>query len=118
MNQELTSHMGSSSVAAAVTRTCPIILQPNFLLLFQWPLLNLIIGPFFLDGIAGTGKSFVLKQVITEFRNQGKSVSATASTGYAAVEIQGCTIHSASEIGLGMESLHELNRNVKRRDLR
>lgn len=63
---------------------------------------------FFLTGSAGTGKSFVLKQIITALRNTGLSVVVTASTGCAAVAIQGCTIHSASGVGLGMDSLNKL----------
>lgn len=63
---------------------------------------------FFLTGSAGTGKSFVLKQIITALRSMGLSVVVTASTGCAAVAIQGCTIHSASGVGLGMDSLNKL----------
>lgn len=63
---------------------------------------------FFLTGSAGTGKSFVLKRIISLLRNMGLSVVVTASTGCAAVAIQGCTIHSASGVGLGMESLKDL----------
>lgn len=65
---------------------------------------------FFLTGSAGTGKSFVLKRIISILRNKGLSVVVTASTGCAAVAIQGCTIHSASGVGLGLESLKDLKR--------
>lgn len=72
---------------------------------------------FFLTGSAGTGKSFVLKRIISLLRNMGLSVVVTASTGCAAVAIQGCTIHSASGIGLGMESLQNLKQIARYKKL-
>lgn len=68
---------------------------------------------FFLTGSAGTGKSFVLKQIIRELRSQGLKVVVTASTGCAAVAIQGCTIHSATGVGLGLDSIESLKKKVQ-----
>lgn len=65
---------------------------------------------FFLTGSAGTGKSFVLKRIIHKLRELQMNVVVTASTGCAAVAIQGCTVHSASGIGLGMDSISRLRR--------
>jgi len=52
----------------------------------------------FLTGGAGTGKSFVLGRVITALRTRAKrmrgAVGVTASTGIAALNIGGCTIHA------------------------
>ena len=46
----------------------------------------------FLTGSAGTGKSFVLRQVIAQLRvRHGAGVHVTASTGAAAVLIGGKT---------------------------
>lgn len=72
---------------------------------------------FFLTGSAGTGKSFVLKRIINDLRERGLNVVVTASTGCAAVAIQGCTIHSASGVGLGMDSISKLRRRALSREV-
>lgn len=59
---------------------------------------------FLLTGSAGTGKSYVLKRIISQLRQVGKKVIVTASTGCAAVGIQGSTIHSALKLGLGTDA--------------
>jgi ATP-dependent DNA helicase PIF1 len=48
----------------------------------------------FLTGKAGTGKSYVVKKLITILKEQGKKVIALAPTGIAANNIKGQTIHS------------------------
>lgn len=48
----------------------------------------------FLTGKAGTGKSFVVKQAIDEFKKAGKNIVALAPTGIAANNIGGQTLHS------------------------
>lgn len=68
---------------------------------------------FFLTGSAGTGKSFVLQEIIRRLRDKGKQVAVTASTGCAAVAIQGNTIHSVSGVGLGMEPMERLKNFAK-----
>ncbi|CDF37523.1 unnamed protein product [Chondrus crispus] len=65
---------------------------------------------FLLTGSAGTGKSFVLKHVISVLRSMGKVVGVTASTGCAAVGIGGGTIHSLSGVGIGMDPIEKLVR--------
>lgn len=67
---------------------------------------------FFLTGSAGTGKSFVLKQIISTLRSGGKTVAVTASTGCAAVGIQGTTIHSCAKLGLGMTAIEKMRRKA------
>lgn len=69
---------------------------------------------FFLTGSAGTGKSFVLKHIIDSLRKRGLKVVVTASTGCAAVAIQGTTIHSACGVGLGMDSFEFLRKKAGR----
>lgn len=58
---------------------------------------------FFLTGSAGTGKSFVLREIIRRLRRKNRRVAVAASTGCAAVAIGGCTIHSLLSLGLGLE---------------
>lgn len=48
----------------------------------------------FLTGKAGTGKSTIVKEVISRLKKSGKVVAAIAPTGVAANNIQGSTIHS------------------------
>eukprot|EP01119_Soliformovum_irregulare_P020259 TRINITY_DN6533_c1_g4_i2.p1 TRINITY_DN6533_c1_g4~~TRINITY_DN6533_c1_g4_i2.p1 ORF type:complete len:516 (+),score=184.07 TRINITY_DN6533_c1_g4_i2:162-1709(+) len=55
----------------------------------------------FYTGAAGTGKSFLLEQIIQRLKDEGKTVFVTASTGVAASNIGGMTLHSWSGIGLG-----------------
>lgn len=53
----------------------------------------------FITGYAGTGKSFVLEQIITALQNQGKQLIVCATTGMAALRIGGATIHSVFGFG-------------------
>ena len=68
---------------------------------------------FFLTGSAGTGKSYVLKHIIRALRARGREVAVTASTGCAAVAINGNTVHSATGVGLGLESMEEFRRRAR-----
>ena len=56
----------------------------------------------FITGGAGTGKSEVLRLIIKDLENEGKSVVICAPTGVAAVNIGGMTIHSV--FGFNTES--------------
>lgn len=49
---------------------------------------------FFITGKAGTGKTMLLKKIVSECRAQGKNVVVTAPTGVAAKNAEGQTIHS------------------------
>lgn len=53
-----------------------------------------------LTGAAGTGKTHLLNNFITQARRQGRKVSITATTGLAASHLNGSTIHSWSGIGV------------------
>ena len=59
----------------------------------------------FFTGSAGTGKSFTLRHLIGVLQNKydTKTVHVTASTGIAATNIGGTTLHSYASIGLGNE---------------
>ncbi len=51
----------------------------------------------FITGSAGTGKSYILNQLRNDFPN----MVITASTGAAAINVSGTTIHSYAGIGIG-----------------
>ena len=66
----------------------------------------------------GTGKSVLLRELIRglqgKYRNEPDRVAVTASTGLAACNVGGVTLHSFSGIGLGKESAPELIKKIKR----
>lgn len=62
----------------------------------------------FLTGGGGVGKSYVLKTVVARLRERGKIVAVTASTGAAADQIGGVTLHSLLGLGLANDSLDKL----------
>lgn len=66
----------------------------------------------FLTGVAGTGKSFVLRRFIEEpgkhpVRGE-KVVAVCATTGIAALAIDGCTVHRWAGVGIGENTLEEI----------
>jgi len=65
---------------------------------------------FFYTGPAGTGKSFVLKVVTNKLKENKppRSVFITASTGVAACNIGGTTLHSFAGVGLGTKDVNDL----------
>lgn len=66
----------------------------------------------------GTGKSVLLREIIQglrrKFSPQADVVAVTASTGIAACNIGGSTIHSFAGIGLGVETAEELAKKVRK----
>ncbi len=72
----------------------------------------------FFTGSAGTGKSVLLREIIKGLRNKHKReperVAVTASTGLAACNVGGVTLHSFAGIGLGKEAVPELAKKIKR----
>ena len=72
----------------------------------------------FFTGSAGTGKSVLLRETIRVLREKYKReidrVAVTASTGLAACNVGGVTLHSFAGIGLGKEAVPELVRKIKR----
>jgi ATP-dependent DNA helicase PIF1 len=69
----------------------------------------------FFTGSAGTGKSFLTRKIIEQFHSgfMGAGVYVTASTGAAAVNIAGCTLHSFAGIGLGTASVAALFKKIR-----
>lgn len=70
----------------------------------------------FFTGSAGTGKSVVLRQLVHELRRRHGlfNVGVTASTGLAACNINGQTVHKFLSIGLGLGSPQDLALKIKR----
>lgn len=72
----------------------------------------------FFTGSAGTGKSVLLREIIAslrkEFQREPDRIAVTASTGLAACNVGGVTLHSFAGIGLGKEDVPELVRKIKR----
>ena len=52
----------------------------------------------YLSGSAGTGKSYLLQKFMADCKSQGRNVILTGSTGIAAEQIGGITIHKACSI--------------------
>ncbi|KAG7806493.1 hypothetical protein KL921_004890 [Ogataea angusta] len=70
----------------------------------------------FYTGSAGTGKSLLLRSLIKSLKKQHPlgSVGVTASTGLAACNIGGQTLHSFTGIGLGDAPADKLVKKIKR----
>lgn len=72
----------------------------------------------FFTGSAGTGKSVLMRAIISQLRQKYKKepdrLAITASTGLAACVIEGTTLHSWAGIGLGKEPAPELVKKIKR----
>lgn len=67
----------------------------------------------FFTGSAGTGKSVVLREVIRKLKQKKElrnefALAVTASTGIAAVNIGGTTLHSWAGIGKGEQEVESL----------
>ncbi len=70
------------------------------------------------DGEAGTGKSVLLREIIKSLRKKyavaADAVAVTASTGIAACNIGGVTLHSFGGAGLGLEKPEVLVGKIKK----
>ncbi|KAG4304852.1 hypothetical protein PORY_001905 [Pneumocystis oryctolagi] len=68
--------------------------------------------------VLGTGKSILLREIITSLRKkyakEPDRVAITASTGLAACNIGGVTLHSYAGIGLGRDSSEDLCKKIKK----
>ncbi|CCD24475.1 DNA helicase NDAI_0D01610 [Naumovozyma dairenensis CBS 421] len=71
----------------------------------------------FYTGSAGTGKSVILKTIISKLGSiHGKeAIAITASTGLAATTIGGTTLHKWAGVGLGDRSADQLANSIQRR---
>ncbi|KAL5495571.1 hypothetical protein ACEPAI_1034 [Sanghuangporus weigelae] len=68
----------------------------------------------FFTGSAGTGKSALLREIIKMLDGPSIEVAVTASTGIAAVNIGGTTLHSFAGVGLGKGDAERLVEMVEK----
>lgn len=72
----------------------------------------------FFTGPAGTGKSVLMRAIIHELKRKWardpERLAVTASTGLAACNIGGMTLHSFAGIGLGKEDAQTLVKKIRR----
>lgn len=70
----------------------------------------------FFTGAAGTGKSLLLNYIINKLKSiySYTDIGITASTGIAAINISGCTLHSFLGLGLARENLDILKKKISR----
>ena len=61
---------------------------------------------------AGCGKTFLLKHIIERYKSS-RFIAITASTGIAAVLLNGRTLHSWAGIGLGKKDVNSLIRKIE-----
>lgn len=87
----------------------------------QQQVLNMVVDQkqsVFFTGPAGTGKSVLLRAIIAELKKKWirdpERLSVTASTGLAACNIGGQTLHSFAGIGLGKEDVPALVKKIRR----
>lgn len=66
----------------------------------------------------GTGKSILLREIISALKKinerNPEAVAVTASTGLAACNVGGITLHSFAAFGLGKEAASELAKRIKK----
>ncbi|KKY17147.1 putative mitochondrial dna helicase [Diplodia seriata] len=112
---------GTSGLIADSMRSKKGKLSRVFLSEEQTHVLNLVVNEgksVFFTGSAGTGKSVLLREIIAALKKkyirESERVAITASTGLAACNIGGVTLHSFSGIGLGNAPAEELVKKIKR----
>lgn len=113
---------GSKQSETSATKTASANALPKFFLSEEQKcILSAVVDEgksIFFTGSAGTGKSVLMKTIITKLRQkytkEPDRVAVTASTGLAAVNIDGSTLHSFAGIGLGREPAAELLKKIRR----
>ena len=66
----------------------------------------------FLTGYAGTGKSYILNKLKETFK---KKLTVTSTTGIAAVNVRGQTLHSWAGVGLCKNPIHKTVEKIRTR---
>ena len=68
----------------------------------------------FITGGAGTGKSYLIKEIYNELKDDSKNVYLTSSTGVSALNIGGMTLHKYIGCGLAEESVEILYKKLQK----
>ena len=67
---------------------------------------------------SGTGKSVLLREIISALKKAHErnpdAVAVTASTGLAACNVGGVTLHSFAAFGLGKEDVNVLGKKIRK----
>ena len=120
-HRKLSKDVEGGEVAKSNTKKKKETVARVFLSDEQKSVLNLVAEQkksVFFTGSAGTGKSVLLRETIKLLRDKYKRepdcVAVTASTGLAACNVGGVTLHSYAGIGLGKEAVPELVKKIKR----
>ena len=120
-HRKLVKDVEGTDVAKSNTKKKREALPRVFLSDEQRSVLNLVVEQqksVFFTGSAGTGKSVLLRETIKvlrdKYRREPDRVAVTASTGLAACNVGGVTLHSFAGIGLGKEPVPELVKKIKR----
>jgi hypothetical protein len=72
---------------------------------------------YFLDSPGGTGKTFLLNLILARVRTSGRIALATASTGVAAILLEGGrTLHSRAKVPLICDTSSSCNINMRTRN--
>lgn len=116
-----TNEVTPEGLKEAVAKKRKINISRIFLSEEQQHVLSLVVDhkrSVFFTGSAGTGKSVLLREIISALRRkyirETDRVAVTASTGLAACNVGGVTLHSFAGIGLGKESAEELVKKVRK----
>ncbi|KAJ8489347.1 hypothetical protein ONZ51_g2972 [Trametes cubensis] len=115
VNTNETLVIPSATKSSATSKPAPVFLSQE-----QTHILRLVESgqSLFYTGSAGAGKSVLLREIIKSMRKKylksPDAVAVTASTGIAACNIGGVTIHSFAGIGLGTESAEQLANKVQK----
>ncbi|KAJ5745876.1 ATP-dependent DNA helicase PIF1 [Penicillium odoratum] len=114
--KETLQDLAASTLSSKNTKILPVQLSEE-----QLAVLEAVVDrkkSIFFTGSAGTGKSVLMREIIKKLRlkykNEPDRVAVTASTGLAACNIGGVTLHSFAGIGLGKEAVPELVKKVKK----
>lgn len=111
------SGSSSSSPNLPVVAPPPAVIEPSMLTNEQKAVASRALQDkqnLFITGAAGTGKSFLMRFIIQEFEkaNAGK-IAITATTGLAAVNVGGQTVHSFAGLALWKDQPTDRDHNFR-----
>ncbi|CAJ0843442.1 8159_t:CDS:10, partial [Entrophospora sp. SA101] len=113
------SYKKEHDVLEDITNCLPTSSTSNFTLSDEQKLVHSTIiknrESTFITGSGGTGKSALLSKIVSDLKNiyGDNRVAITATTGIAAVSINGKTLHSFTGIGLGDEPINDIIQKIR-----